>query len=138
MIRSRHIPQVLDRICDEKAILSAVLVTMDGELLGTSTNTSALLPDPESFGTLVADIAVEYIRLGDESNTSTNRTKTTATQLQCLLLELDLGIVAASQCGPDFLVLAVAAPDAPPGAIKARIEAVSVFVQEALSTLTEG
>jgi hypothetical protein len=118
MIRSRRIPQVLDRICDDKLILSALLVTADGELLGTSTNRQALQPDPESFGTLVADMAVDYIRLGEDYGNGSN----------------EQGTVGVAQCG-DCFVMAVAAPDAPLGLIKARLEAVAVHVQEGLSTL---
>jgi hypothetical protein len=142
MIRSRRIPQVLNRICDEETILSAVLVTMDGELLGTSTHKhDALQPDPEAFGTLVTDICLEYIRLGESLNHNNhagknNANKSHKNQLQCFLMELDQGMVAAAQCG-DFFILAVAAPDAPPGLVKAKLEAVSVHVQEALSTLSE-
>jgi predicted regulator of Ras-like GTPase activity (Roadblock/LC7/MglB family) len=128
MIRSRRIPQVLDKICDEKDILSAALVTSDGELLGTSTSKQGLTPDPESFGTLVADIAIDYIRLGEEYGNGGR------SQLQCLLMELEQGTVAVSQCG-ECLVLAVAAVNAPPGLVKAKIEAVAIHVQEALLTL---
>jgi predicted regulator of Ras-like GTPase activity (Roadblock/LC7/MglB family) len=128
MIRSRRIPQVLDRICDDKLILSALLVTADGELLGTSTNRQALQPDPESFGTLVADMAVDYIRLGEDYGNGSK------SPLHCLLMEHEQGTVGVAQCG-DCFVMAVAAPDAPLGLIKARLEAVAVHVQEGLSTL---
>lgn len=188
MIRSRRIPQVLDRICDEHTIVSAVLVTLDGELLGTSTPSEGepttglcrLAPDPEAFGTLVADICMEYIRLGEacqgqllaangssrsraalsgmattsrdpgtttSSRPSPNSSTSTSTtiplhkstpQLQCLLIELEQGTIAASQCGTECLVLALAAPGAAPGLVKTKLEAVSAYLQEALSTLGEG
>ena len=71
MIRSCRIPSVLQRICTDNVIQTALLVTLDGELLG-STATTFLSPDGttkesiESLGTLIADIAVDYSKLGEE------------------------------------------------------------------------
>jgi hypothetical protein len=59
--------------------------------------------------------------------------------LNCLLLELELGLVAVSTCnGVDCMVIAVASLDAPLGNIKARLQAITEYVQEALSPLTTG
>lgn len=71
MIRSCRIPHVLSRICvGDDVIQTAMLVTNDGELLGsTSTtyvNTDGNRESSENLGTLIADIAVDYQRLGDE------------------------------------------------------------------------
>ena len=56
--------------------------------------------------------------------------------LQCLLLELELGLVAVSTCvGVDCMVIAIAAPNAPLGTVKARLQAITAHVQEGLSPL---
>jgi hypothetical protein len=77
MIRSCRIPAILSRICnnttdnDNNSVIQiAMLVTNDGELLG-STSATFVNPDGvresiENLGTLIADIAVDYQRLGDE------------------------------------------------------------------------
>ena len=201
MIRSCRIPSVLRRICTDNVIQTALLVTTDGELLG-STATTFLSPDGttkesiESLGTLIADIAVDYGKLGEEyanldppntnaiaiagntnanANAKTNNNNSnpsggasvvstnsgTSTQsplgqqsqqsqsqqsqhppstkkshLQCLLLELELGLVAVSACvGVDCMVIAIAAPSAPLGSVKAKLQAMTAHVQEALSPL---
>jgi len=203
MIRSCRIPSVLRRICTDNVIQTALLVTTDGELLG-STATTFLSPDGttkesiESLGTLIADIAIDYGRLGEEyanldptplpnaqqpagalgsntTNISTNNAPSSSSSasivgnsqqqqqqlqqqqqqlqpssssssstpppkrsshLQCLLLELELGLVAVSACvGVDCMVIAIAAPSAPLGSIRARLQAITAHVQEALSPL---
>jgi hypothetical protein len=155
MIRSARIPPILNRICTDQVIQTAILVTADGERLG-STSMTFVSPDGsresvENLGTLIADIAVDYQRLGDEyagldnnnnNNNNGTSTSTTTTQkkshMQCLLLELDQGLVGVSSCvGVDCLVIGIAAPNAPMGMIKARLEAITEHVQEALSPLTE-
>lgn len=121
-------------------IHAALLVTVDGELLGISTstsNTSTPMKDPASLGTLVAEIAADYLRLGEEF-ASVDAVHRSRSHLQCLLLELDLGTVGVAACGADCLVVAVAAETAPPGLVKARLDALALYVQEALSTLQEG
>jgi len=149
------------------------LVTTDGELLG-STATTFMSPDGttkesiESLGTLIADIAVDYGKLGEEyanldpssppASVSVSSSVVSATSpgsasaaaqppqavvssrknshLQCLLLELELGLVAVSTCvGVDCMVIAIAAPSAPLGTVKARLQAITSHVQEALSPL---
>ena len=71
MIRSCRIPSVLSRICvGDDVIQTAMLVTNDGELLGSTSstyiNTDGNRESIENLGTLIADIAVDYQRLGDE------------------------------------------------------------------------
>jgi hypothetical protein len=155
MIRSARIPLILNCICTDQVTQTAILVTADGERLGS---TSMTFVSPEgsrewvkNLGTLIADIAVDYQRLGDEyagldNNTNNNNGTTTSTSddypkkshMQCLLLELDQGLVGVSSCvGVDCLVIGIAAPNAPMGMIKARLEAITKHVQEALSPLTE-
>ena len=71
MIRSCRIPSILSRICvGDDVIQTAMLVTNDGELLGSTSstyvNTDGNRESIENLGTLIADIAVDYQRLGDE------------------------------------------------------------------------
>ena len=143
MIRSARIPPVLNRICTDNVIQTAVLVTADGELLG-STSTAFVSPDGnresiENLGTLIADIAVDYQRLGEEyAGLDGTGTVSKKSHLQCLLLELEQGLVAVSSCvGVDCLVIAISAPNAPVGMIKARLQAITEFVQEGLSPLED-
>ncbi|CAB9502684.1 expressed unknown protein [Seminavis robusta] len=173
MIRSCRIPPILNRICDD-VIHTSLLVTADGELLGASTkrSSSSLFGPPpdgnttttttpnnninnstintsgaiENLGTLIADIAVDYHRLGEEyagidqgaTTRSNNNSNSNKSQLQCLLMELELGLVAVSTCGSfDCLVIAIASPTAPLGLVKARIQTLALYVQEALSPLAE-
>jgi len=193
MIRSSRIPSVLRRICTDDVIQTALLVTTDGELLG-STATTFVGPDGtttesiESLGTLIADIAVDYGKLGEEyasldppsssttttttttsvtSNSTSNATTTTtvtvtgsprqhqrqhqqqqqqqqqqprkSSHLRCLLLELELGLVAVAACeSVDCMVIALAAPNAPLGTVRARLQAIAAHVQEALGPLAGG
>jgi hypothetical protein len=73
MLRSKAIPEILDRICDNNNnnpassssssyIDAALFVNSDGELLGTNT----AYDEPEELATLLADIALDYQYLGDE------------------------------------------------------------------------
>ena len=141
MIRSCQIPPVLNRICDEQ-IPTAMLVTLDGELLGTSN----LYPSPagvmskdadsSSFGTLLTDIAGEYKKLGEEYAAAT---ETRTSHLEALLLHFDGGATAAvAACySVDCFLLAVAAPGTPPGLLKARLQSLADHVQESMSLLME-
>jgi hypothetical protein len=184
MIRSCRIPSVLKRICTDNIIQTALLVTTDGELLG-STATTFISADGtskesiESLGTLIADIAIDYMQLGNEyanldigggdaaaaaagtstptsaaATTSSSSSSSSAQQqqqqqppnsgskkssshLQCLFLELEFGLVAVSTCvGVDCMVIAIAAPTAPLGSVKARLHAITEYVQESFSPLT--
>ena len=154
MIRSCRIPPILNRVCDD-VIHSALLVTADGELLGastkkssaslftasegsTSSSPSASSGAIENLGTLIADIAVDYHRLGEEYAGLDGAQRNNKSQLQCLLMELELGLVAVSSCGSfDCLVIAIASPTAPLGLVKAKIQTLALYVQEALSPLAE-
>lgn len=131
MIRSTRIPAVLDRICDGP-IKSAMLVTSDGELLGSSTNAR----DPENFATLATSITMDYRSLGEEY-AGLYESKTN--NLHCLLFEMDGGMVCILPCGNaaiDCLVMAVADPNIPVGFFKARVRALASYIQNSLSTLT--
>ncbi|KAG7372717.1 hypothetical protein IV203_018860 [Nitzschia inconspicua] len=162
MIRSSRIPNILrkglltDNANPNTAIQTALLVTTDGELLG-STASTFISPDGtskesiESLGTLIADIAVDYSRMGEEyavldmaqpgdsvtMSLAGNSNIRKNSHLQCLLLELELGLVGVSMCvGIDCMVIAIASPNAPLGMVKARLQAITEYVQEALSPLT--
>lgn len=143
MIRSARIPSVLSRICSDNVIQTAVLVTADGELLGSTASTfvgvDGTRESIEHLGTLIADIAVDYQRLGDEyAGLDGSAAAPKKSHLQCLLLELDQGLVGVSSCmGSDVLIIGIAAPNAPLGMVKARLETITEHVQEALSPLTE-
>mmetsp|Transcript_10745 Transcript_10745/g.14485 ORF Transcript_10745/g.14485 Transcript_10745/m.14485 type:complete len:189 (+) Transcript_10745:111-677(+) len=90
MIRSRRIPPLLSRICND-GIHSALLVTSDGELLGsyneredtTTTTTAPSSPssspptqstnnaiadqlDMAAIGALISEVAGDYLKLGNE------------------------------------------------------------------------
>jgi hypothetical protein len=128
-----------------QVIQTALLVTADGELLG-STASTFVSPDGttkesiESLGTLIADIALDYSRMGQEyANLDlVPGGAPVKSHLQCLLLELELGLVAVSTCvGVDCMVIAIAAPSAPLGMVKARLQVITEYVQETLSPLTE-
>jgi hypothetical protein len=133
MIRSTRIPSVLNRICDD-SVMSALLVTADGELLGASNKNPQR--NPESFGTLLADIAIDYHRLGEEFSAVDDNAERPKSHMECLLIEMDLGLVGITSCSGCF-VIAVAKPDTPPGLMKARLQTLAVHVQESLSALTE-
>ena len=154
MIRSARIPSILSRITGDNVIQTAVFVTADGELLGSTSPTFVSLDGTkesmENLGTLIADIAVDYQRLGEEyahldadgnhhnAMSPTGGSTSKKSHLQCLLLEFDQGLVGVSSCaGVDCLVIGIAAPNAPMGMIKARLQAITEHVQEALSPLTE-
>jgi hypothetical protein len=142
MIRSARIPGILSRITSDSVIQTAILVTGDGELLGATSPTfvshDGTKESIEYLGTLIADIAVDYRRLGEEYAHLEESAITKKSHLKCLLLELDLGLVAVSACADvDCLVIGIAAPNAPMGMIKARLEAIAEHVQEALAPLTE-
>ena len=170
MIRSCRIPPVLNRICDDD-IHTALMVTMDGELLGSSTykskSNSSLSgrlrkDNEESLGTLLADIAADYQRLGrdfsalDSVRDSQPSSKSNSSDRQMfMLMEMDLGLVGISlvsaPVAPDtssigmaadenlscWWVMAIATPTTPVGLIKARLQALAVYVQDAFSVLTE-
>ena len=131
MIRSCHIPAVLNRICDAR-VPTVLLVTTDGELLGTS-NLYPAVVDPDACGTLLADITAEYKQLGDVA-----APRGTASHLDCLLIVLDEGLAAAAACERiDCFLLAIAKPDTPPGLLRARLRSLADHVQESMSLLME-
>eukprot|EP00980_Cylindrotheca_fusiformis_P023448 scaffold10490_cov129-Cylindrotheca_fusiformis.AAC.4 len=154
MIRSARIPGVLSRICSDQVIHTAILATSDGELLGSTSATfegaDGNRESIENLGTLIADIAVDYQRLGDEYSGLDNAPSSSAaaaggggsvpkkSHMQCLFLELEQGLVGVSSCmGSGVLIIGIAAPDAPLGMIKARLETITEHVQEGLSPLTD-
>ena len=137
MIRASSIPTVLNRICDDK-IHSVLLVTTDGELMGASTVNTKMILDTEAVGALLADVGVDYARLGEEFAGVDATQQRSRSHLQCLLVELELGLVGLTACiGIDCMVIAIAKPDAPLGLVKAKLQALAAHVQESFSTLTE-
>lgn len=134
VLRSAKIPAVLNRICDER-IPSALLVTFEGEILGEST-AFPHQKTPEALGALVADIASDYQRAGEDyAAIEGQRSKS---HLECLLISMSDGLIGVSACdGVDCFVIATAKPDAPPGLLKGRLESLASFVQDSMSILTE-
>lgn len=141
MIRSCNIPPLLNRMCDD-TIHSAFLVTRDGDLLGSShSNMSNNKSDEDSqaIAALLADIGVDYQRLGEEYaavvdvDEPTDSTSKKKSHLKCLLIELEQGIVGIAACSEmDSFVMVVGESDAPPGLVKAKLEALADYVQESL------
>uniref|UniRef100_A0A7S2EBN6 Roadblock/LAMTOR2 domain-containing protein n=1 Tax=Trieres chinensis TaxID=1514140 RepID=A0A7S2EBN6_TRICV len=178
MIRSRRIPPLLSRVTGD-GITSALLVTSDGELLGTSTAASSLpggafqaeekenpnspdsaeLPiDMAAVGALVAEVAADYHRLGNElqlldprgmqpapvvaspqpgGSTPSGVKGKSSSSLKCLIVELDMGLVGVASAGSDCYVVALAEPKVEHGMLKARLTVLAAHVQEALSQLAE-
>ena len=163
MIRSTHIPIILNRICDDTRIRSALLVTADGELLGASATvalTSPLpqLPPPESLGTLLTDIAWDYQRLGEEyatlhpdtTSTTTASSSSSSSTMECIFLEMEYGTVGISSCHSSSsssssgnqpptigcFVMVIATPETPLGWIRLRLQTVTQHVQESLFQLS--
>mmetsp|Transcript_6396 Transcript_6396/g.9052 ORF Transcript_6396/g.9052 Transcript_6396/m.9052 type:complete len:145 (-) Transcript_6396:208-642(-) len=141
MIRSCRIPPLLSRICGD-GINAALVVTNDGELLGSaqSPKSAAMMMEPEEVshvGSLVTEIAMDYSRLGNELELLDPTLRAVKNSIQCLIMELDMGLVAVSSAGSDCLVIALADSTAHHGMLKARLTALSSHVQEALSPLTE-
>uniref|UniRef100_A0A7R9Z5Z8 Roadblock/LAMTOR2 domain-containing protein n=1 Tax=Pseudictyota dubia TaxID=2749911 RepID=A0A7R9Z5Z8_9STRA len=180
MIRSRRIPPLLSRITGD-GITSALLVTSDGEILGSSSplspsagssisaeenpNSPAEPPlEMAAVGALVAEVAADYRRLGNElqlldprglqspppppssvvsspppggsAHASGGKGKSSSS-LKCLIIELDLGLVGVASAGSDCHVVALAEPKVEHGMLKARLTVLATHVQEALSHLAE-
>lgn len=79
MLRASNIPPLLSRITGD-GIHTALLVTSDGELLGSS-STSSYYSDNNniaSVGSLIAEVASEYKRAGNDLSIILRRLKGTA------------------------------------------------------------
>lgn len=133
MLRSKAIPEILDRICDEW-IDSALCLNSDGELLGSN----SAYDEPEELGTLLVDIALDYQYLGEEYATIEGD-EVQMSQLKFLLIEMDAGLVGISVCpGIECFVIAVSkSTKTPRGLITARLKELSTFLQDALAPLIE-
>jgi predicted regulator of Ras-like GTPase activity (Roadblock/LC7/MglB family) len=106
-------------------ILGAMVVTSDGELLGTSKNSSSSTADR---ATLVTDVALDYIRLGNELNEQ---------RLEYLEIDTTDATVGVASAGPECFVIAIASPDVPAGLLRARVTACAAHVEGSLIPLTE-
>jgi hypothetical protein len=132
---------------------TSVLDATDPSTTVDITTANLTMLDDHAIGTLITDIAMDYYRLGQEcanlvvappdpddaassSRAATPSSSSSKSQLSCLLIEMAKGIVGVSSCaGGDCLVILVADVDTPLGLIKARCQALSSHVQQALSTL---
>ncbi len=162
MIRSRRIAPFLSRIC-EGGIIMSLLVTSDGELLGSHVvEENPIALEPSDVGALVTEVAADYQRLGTElqrldnkaagvvgtisqNNKSSNENTTNSNKnlvnnnkglLPCLLVEMDEGYwVGIAGASSDTYVVAIAEPSVPQGLIKERLLAVSRHVKESFSQI---
>jgi hypothetical protein len=140
-----------------------MLVTTDGELLGTSYPIPEEFKDIAELSTLVTEITADYQRLGQElilldGHTTTATTTTTSDEqasttntndstsaeetgshstLFFVELELAKALIGVASTNVDCLVIAIADPKTPSGLLKGRLEALAHHVQEALTPLTE-
>ena len=102
---------------------------MDGELLGVNPD-HKISGSIDDFSTLLADAALDYLRLGQELASGGGN------KLQVLVLEMELGLVVVAH-ELDYFVVAVAEPDTPVGSVKAKVQLLAARVQEAFSTLSQ-
>mmetsp|Transcript_649 Transcript_649/g.776 ORF Transcript_649/g.776 Transcript_649/m.776 type:complete len:128 (+) Transcript_649:98-481(+) len=125
MIRSCNIPPLLDRITGN-GIREAMVVTSDGELLGTSRHRPS--SEVSDKATLITDIALDYIRLGTELN-----------QRQLTYSEIEMGsaTIGIASAGPECFVIAIAERDVASGLLKAQVTACASHVRGSLMPLTD-
>jgi hypothetical protein len=143
MLRSKAIPEILDRICDASSIDSALFLNSDGELLGSN----SAYDEPEELGTLLADIALDYQYLGDEYATimegdgenENENEEDQMSQLKFVLIEMEAGLVGIAACpGIECFVISISKNiHTPRGLITARLKELSTYLQESLVPLIE-
>ena len=125
MIRSSQIPSLLHRICGN-GIVAAMVVTADGELLGTSFRKhSEQIADK---ATLITDVILDYIRLGTELHQF---------KLQYVELEMSLGMIGVASAGPEFFVIALADDAVVSGSLKSRVLACAAHVHDSFMPMTD-
>lgn len=125
MIRSFQIPPMLYRITGD-GINEAMVVTADGELLGTSHRRPS--PKHSHKATLITDITLDYIRLGNELNQR---------QLTYSEMEMSENTIGIASAGPECFVIAIADQDIEAGLLKARVTACAAHVKGSLMPLTD-
>ena len=126
MIRSSQIPPLLHRITGN-GIKSAMLVTGDGELLGTSHSRHA--EHHEDQATLITDVILDYNRLGTELH-----------QLKLPYVEIELShatIGVASAGSSDCLVIALADDTVASGLLKSRVLACASHVHDSFMPMSD-
>mmetsp|Transcript_23382 Transcript_23382/g.33527 ORF Transcript_23382/g.33527 Transcript_23382/m.33527 type:complete len:129 (-) Transcript_23382:1040-1426(-) len=126
MIRSRHVPPLLQRITGN-GIFFAAVVTSDGELLGTSHYGKQSYQNADG-STLLTDISTDYMRLGDELQQS---------HMDYIEIEMSKCLIGIATAGPDCLVIAEAKPTVCEGLLKSRVMACASHIQDALIPLTD-
>jgi predicted regulator of Ras-like GTPase activity (Roadblock/LC7/MglB family) len=107
-------------------IQAAMVVTADGELLGTSYRKQTDLHADRA--TLITDITLDYIRLGTELNQR---------NLQYLEMEMGLGTIGVASAGTECFVIALGEHTVPSGLLKARVLACASHLQESLIPVTD-
>jgi predicted regulator of Ras-like GTPase activity (Roadblock/LC7/MglB family) len=125
MIRSSQIPSLLHRISGN-GIIAAMVVTADGELLGTSYRKhSERISDT---ATLITDVILDYIRLGTELHQF---------KLQYVEMEMSHGTIGVASAGPECFVIALAEETVASGLLKSRVLACGAHVQDSLMPMTD-
>ena len=125
MIRSSQIPSLLHRICGN-GIVAAMVVTADGELLGSSYRKhSEQIADR---ATLITDVILDYIRLGTELHQF---------KLQYVEMEMSHGTIGVASAGPEFFIIALAEDTVASGLLKSRVLACAAHVQDSFMPITD-
>lgn len=125
MIRSSQVPSLLHRIKGD-GILEAMLVTPDGELLGTSYRRQS--EEHADRATLITDICLDYIRLGNEFNQHT---------LTYMELNMSQGTIGVAHAGPECFCMLLGSHTVPSGLLKKRTLACASHVRDSLMPLTD-
>jgi len=107
-------------------IHEAMVVTSDGELLGTSHRRSSSKHSHKA--TLITDITLDYIRLGNELNQR---------QLTYSEMEMSDATIGIASAGPECFVIAIAEQNVASGLLKDRVTACAAHVKGSLMPLTD-
>lgn len=107
-------------------ILAAMVVSADGELLGTSYRKNSELNADRA--TLITDMVLDYIRLGTELHQF---------KLKYVEMEMSQGTIGVASAGPDCFVVALAEQTVAPGLLKSRVLACAAHVQDSFMPVTE-
>ena len=107
-------------------ILAAMVVSADGELLGTSYRKKSELNADRA--TLITDMILDYIRLGTELHQF---------KLKYVEMEMSQGTIGVASAGPDCFVIALAEQGVAPGSLKSRVLACAAHVQDSFMPVSD-
>jgi predicted regulator of Ras-like GTPase activity (Roadblock/LC7/MglB family) len=125
MLRSSQIPPMLHRISGN-GVFAAMVVTADGELLGTSYQNNSELNSNRS--TLITDMISDYMRLGMDLYQR---------KLRYIEIEMSEGVIGVASAGPQCFVMALADKTTLSGLLKSRVLACASHVQDSLIPVME-